>query len=235
MSKTLLLCKKNTMRIVSGFIVALLFSSAFISCSKEVSQENGLLPGVQDTNNIQCPTCDYYPWCDGAQYVYSDTTPSAINNIIYSYSTGTDTIINNNKVYTSTTRQPGDVVFHNCDGNVTSVLIPVNASTYYTGTLLKSNEPVNATWTDTYPADLSGNQMTVNYVILQKSFVWTVAGTQYVDVIKVKATRTLSSPAGTTVTIVTSYYARGVGLIDEVEETENGNQISHQVLLSFIP
>lgn len=223
------------MRTVIGFLLAILFSTAFVSCSKEVSQENGLLPGVQDTTNNQCPSCDYVPWCDGAQYVYSDTMPTGVNNLIYSYSNGTDTVVYNNKTYTSTTRQPGDAVFHNCDGNVTSVLIPVNASTYYSATLLKSNEPVNATWTDTYPADLSGNQMTVNYVILQKSFVWTVAGTQYVDVIKVQATRTLTTPAGTTETIVTSYYARGVGLIDEVEETQNGTLISHQVLLSFTP
>jgi hypothetical protein len=200
-----------------------------------VSQENGLLPGIQDSTNTQCPSCDFFPWCDGAQYVYSDTSNGGVNNIIYAYANGTDTVFNNNKAYLSTNRQPGDVVYHNCDGNVTSVLVPVNASTFYTANLLKSDEPVNATWTDTYPADLSGNQLTIAYKIMQKSFVWTVAGAQYIDVIKVQATRTLNTPIGTTVTIVTSYYARGVGLIDEIEESDNGTMISHQVLISFTP
>lgn len=223
------------MRIISGALIIIIFSFVFTSCSKELSQENGLLPGIQDSTNNQCPSCNFFPWCDGAQYVYSDTSNSGVNTIIYDYSNGTDTIFLNNKYYTSTTRQPGDVVYHNCDGNVTSVLIPVNATTYYTANLLKSDEPVDATWTDTYPADLSGNQLTIAYQIMQKSFVWTVTGTQYIDVIKVQATRTLNTPAGTTVTIVTSYYARGIGLIEEIEGTENATMISHRVLLSFTP
>jgi hypothetical protein len=204
-----------------GVIVTALFS-----CDKEISEENGLLPG-QNINTSNCKACAYIPWCDHSVYTYSDTVGGSATNSVEVISLAGDTTIDGT-TYTTTAVTGNGTIYHNCTAGVTNELTS-NPFGDFKDILLKENEPVGGTWSTVQ--NVSGVSTNYEYTVVEKGISRTVAGVVYTDVIHVRRiTKTLMIP----VLSEEIYYARAVGLIENItSDAVGGTQVSHRVLVNY--
>ena len=224
---------------------AVFFSLFLMSCDKESSVENGLLPGSANNNGggnnnpAVCKSCSYLPWCNGSVYNYQNISSTGTTTETNTFNILADTTIAG-VVYSKTDIDgSGDYVYHNCtNGNSTMIIYNVLPGTTtlseFKTTALKANDPVGTTWTDTY--NYNGSNIDYNYTIIAKSVPRTVLGVNYPDVIKVHVIISTTVPVVGTVVASESdeYYARNVGLIESIEyDGATGAMLEHRSLQSY--
>ena len=230
----------NTLKSFFGLILLSLF---LFSCEKETSEENGLLPGSGGNaggggnNNAVCKSCSYIPWCSGSTYTYVDTSSTGASTSSSSLTILSDTTIAG--VVYSKTSAGGNISYHNCSNGVTT-LIAYNASSTGGTTLneaktimLKANEPLGTNWTSTI--NNNGTNLDYKFSIIAKSVPRTVLGVNYPDVIHVHLIVSTTVPVIGTVVGAEGdyYYARNVGLIENISYDGNGTMTLHRVLQSY--
>jgi hypothetical protein len=237
-------------------LLAVTLVTIFTSCQKEQVDQSGTTVttggggfGGGGNNTEACKDCLYLPTCEGSVYKYRDTVsngPNTIPTISETISTvkylGDSSIggLTYRKIrYATTGNEP--VSFTNCNnGVITNIAYNVvsNGGTNLSEIkliLLKSNEPVGATWTDNI---ILNPQQSASYdnTIVAKGVNKTVSGIVYPNVIEVKTVFSavyagIVIPSGYTL----NYFAKGVGLIESVsynDLTGTSIQISRRVLVS---
>lgn len=187
-----------------------------IACSKEMSNDG-----------TGFPTCDYSPYTTGTSFSYIDVNKTQ-DTISYTLTVSGDTSING----TSYKIVGDDSVFFcsSCkDGIYTQIASILTFQGYKADSLkltyLKENAPLGGSWSDTVTVS-NGNLTTkavLQHTITQKGATKTVNGKNYLDVIAVKLDASaivLNNPVAIG-TISTSYYAKGIGLIeaDQADDT----------------
>jgi hypothetical protein len=200
----------------------------FYSCSKSTSIEGGFVP---NNNNGPCVSCSYIPWCDSTGYHYIDTTNTGTNDYNVYLSLISDTTIDN-VIYTKTL-QAGNIVYHRCNNNNTSLIRDINGIRS-TNTILKADLNLGNTWQEVNPG--SGTNVITDYRIMGKAVNRDVLGTIYRDVIWVREKVSINSPVfGNIISSETdNYYAKYIGLIESIiRDGQTGNQILHRVLESY--
>ena len=230
---------------IQQFLCILFVSLLFVSCDKDSSEENGLLPGSGNNggggnnNPAVCKSCSYMPWCDGSTYTYIDTASTGTTTVSNTLDVLADTTIAGVVYSKSDTDGSGEYVYHNCtNGNSTIIKYDVIAGTTTVGefktTALKAIDPIGTTWTDSY--NYNGAMIDYNYTIISKSVPRTVLGVNYPDVIKVHLVVSSIMPIIGTVVAAENdyYYARNVGLIESIEyDGASGAMLLHRVLQSY--
>lgn len=230
---------------LSQLLSLLILTLVFVSCDKESSEENGLLPGTGNngggggTNPAVCKSCSYIPWCSGSSYTYVDTSSTGTATVTNPLTILADTTIAGVVYAKSDTDGSGDYIYHNCsNGNTTLIkydVVPGTTTVSEFKTIaLKANDPVGTSWTDSY--NYSGATIDYNYTIISKSIPRTVLGINYPDVIKVHLVISSTMPVVGTVVAAENdyYYARNVGLIESVEyDGTSGAMLLHRVLQSY--
>ncbi len=235
------------------FNVALIATiTVFTSCQKDFSEEYGNLQTTiasDNTNNLgvnNCKANPYFPVCTGSAYNYTETRGSiapgnelgAPNNYTLQY-LGDTTI--ENKIYQKIKSYGSVVVFYNnTDAVLSQIVLNENIQTngtvpYYKYTLVKSNEPVGATWRDVL--SLPANQTETNdYTIVAKGITRTVFGITYNDVIHVRQDVRYSLYGNSIYNHSDKYMAKGIGLIENItyDDSNGGNVFSHRKLISSI-
>lgn len=203
------------------FLIAILSSlSLLFSCSKEMSNEG---EGPESPTG----TCDYAPYTTGSSFSYINVN-RAKDTISYTLTVSEDTTINGN-VY----KKIGNDSVFTCSGCESGVYTQVASILTFQGyqadnlelTYLKDNVPAGTTWQDTITVTNDGVTSTgiLEFTVLQKDFTKTVNGQDFAEVIAIKMDAFAivfnnPIPVGT---ISTSYYGKGVGLIeaDQLQDT----------------
>lgn len=211
------------------FLIAILASmSLLFSCSKEMSRE--------DNNTPPASNCDYAPYTKGSSFSYMNVN-SAKDTIRYTFTVSGDTTINGN-VYKIV---GNDSVFtcSNCkDGIYTQVASILTFQGYSADdlrlTYLKDNAPAGTTWKDTITVSNGGATSSgiLEYTITQKGITKNVNGKDFAEVIAVRMDAyaiILNNPVSVG-TISTSYYGRGVGLIEADQLTDTTTILGYTLL-----
>ncbi len=240
---------------IAGLIVA---GILMVSCQKDLSEENGNLPGGGTTNGgtgsggtgsifSKCKDCIYIPLCDGSVYKYADTsaglTPGSttVASVNYTIHFNKDSTING-VIYQKLTAESNNSAFYNCTAGATTVIaynaVSNNGNTlsYAKTTLLKANEVVGGSWTDQI---INPQGLTVTYVysIVSKGTARTVNNVAYPDVIHVHSQSTFDFPGFGTIPSGQAeyYFAKGVGQIESILTDDfTGTQILHRTLVSAV-
>lgn len=193
-----------------------------IACSKEMSHDG-----------TGFPACDYAPYTNNSSFSYIDVNKTQ-DTISYTLKVSGDTTING-----TTYKIVGDdsVFFcSNCkDGNYTQIASILTFQGYKADSLqltyLKETAPTGSSWSDT--VTVSNGQLTtkaiLQHTITQKGVTKTVNGKNYLDVIAVKLDASaivLNNPVAIG-TISTSYYAKGIGLIEADQEDDTIKLVSY--------
>ncbi|WP_089890326.1 hypothetical protein [Chitinophaga arvensicola] len=203
------------------FLIAILFMvTALFSCSKEMSTEGeGNLPPTSH--------CDYAPYTNGSSFSYINVNRSK-DTVAYTLTVSEDTTINgilykkvgNDSVFTCS----------NCkDGIYTQVASILTFQGYSADdlklTYLKDNVPVGTMWQDTITVSNGGASTSgiLEFTVMEKDITKAVNGKDYASVIAIKMDAyaiVLGNPVSVG-TISTSYYGKGVGLIeaDQLQDT----------------
>ena len=216
-----------------------------ISCKKDYS--------LEDSPNKKCVNCIYLPVCDSSVFVYTDSTATSVDTLTNLMSIYGDTIVNG-QTFTSVsgfaTFNTG--LLANCDNQDYKLLFPVAALGLNTDSLiaalltqipvpippslinfpetiqtsiLKANQPVNATWSDniyslSLPPLLTFN-VGLDYTIIGKDLQRSIYAVNYSNVIHVRSELVVNSslinlPLDYTIDY---FFAKDVGII-EVHVTE---------------
>ncbi|MBV8254612.1 MAG: hypothetical protein JO154_18570 [Chitinophaga sp.] len=188
-----------------------------ISCSKEMSTEN----------DSPSSSCSYAPYTQGSSFTYLNVNQSN-DSTSYTLTVNGDTTINGN-VY----RKIGDDKVFMCSGCANGIYTQIASILSFEGytasdlrlTYLNDFLPVGSSWTDTIAATNNGATSTavLQYTIMGKGGNRMVNGKGYTDVITIQtdASATVMNTILPLGTISTSYYAKGVGLIetDQAQDT----------------
>ncbi|CAL1521038.1 hypothetical protein [Chitinophaga sp. MM2321] len=201
------------------FLLTILAGSMLLTaCSKEMSRE-GDMPATSN--------CDYAPYTTGSSFSYIDINQTQ-DTLAYTLTVSGDTTINN-VVY----KKVGDDSVFTCsnckDGIYTQIASILTFQGYKADdlkiTYLKDNVPAGTSWEDTVAVNNGGvtSSGILKQTITEKNITKTVNGKNYTDVIVVRMDASaiiLNNPVSVG-TISTSYYAKGVGLIeaDQAEDT----------------
>jgi hypothetical protein len=237
------------------FITALAAVALLTSCQKDFSAEYGALPqtNATTTNNAlgvnNCKASPYFPVCTGSQYHYTDTRGAiatgtdlgAANNYTLNY-VGDTTI--ENKTYQKIKGISAQAIYYNSTNGVLSQIvlnenIVTNTTTpYYKFTIVKSNEPVGATWSDVLVLANSANEIN-DYKIIAKGISRTVSGIVYNDVIQIRQDITSATYGISPYMHIDQYMAKGVGLIESVSYSDyNGASsvmVHHKLVSAVVP
>lgn len=204
------------MKHLHAFFLFLAGCTLLMACSKEISHDG-----------TGFPTCEYAPYTTGSSFSYIDVNLTQ-DTIAYTLTVSGDTTINGS---TYKIVKDDSVFFcSNCkDGNYTQIASILTFQGYKADSLqltyLKENAPLGSSWSDT--VTVSNGTLTTKAVlqhsITQKGITKTVNGKDYLDVIAVKLDASaivLDNPVPIG-TISTSYYAKGIGLIeaDQADDT----------------
>jgi hypothetical protein len=222
----------------------------FASCQKDVSPE--LFQNTNTESNLNeldtdCKACAYYPLCDSSIYNYSERGGGLFTSLTigkpstYMVQFVSDSTIDGN-MYKKMKTVNGQVGFFDCTNGVTTQLVfftnPLTqVLSVQKTTILKANEPVAATWSDTLTISNTQKEY-YNYTILEKGISRAVGGIMYDDVIKIK--KHSSTFINGVTTLSTDYlelfYARGTGLIEtkSISTVGMGSINYHRILTSAI-
>jgi hypothetical protein len=188
------------------FLIAILAAVTLLfSCSKEMSEEGeGKVPPNSST-------CDYAPYT--IRYTFTVSGDTTINGNVYK-------IVGNDSVFTCS----------NCkDGIYTQIASILTFQGYSADdlklTYLKDNVAAGTTWRDTITVSNGGASTSgiLEFTVTQKGVTKTVNGKDYAEVIAIRMDAyalVFNNPVSVG-TISTSYYSRGIGLIeaDQLHDT----------------
>ncbi|NIG52354.1 hypothetical protein [Chitinophaga sp. Cy-1792] len=179
--------------------------------------------------------CEYAPYTQGSAFTYLNINQSQ-DSTTYTLTVNGDTTINGNNY-----RKLGDDSVFMCsgctDGTYTQVASLLSFDGYTASdlriTYLKDFLPLGSTWSDTINVTNNGISTTayLQYTITEKGTSRVVNGIAFTDVIAVQmdaSASVLSStmPIGT---LSTSYYARGVGLIEADQAQDTTRLIKYNI------
>ena len=246
-------------------LLAFLLVAIFSSCQKELVEPTSTTTtgggtggtgggGTGGGTIVNCKDCIYIPTCDSSVYKYSDTSAGlpgvpatgVANNFTYRFLIDT-TIggLSYRKIRSEGSTNGNPVTYFNCTAGVT---IAINYAAITAGgsvisqiktTGLKANAAVGDTWTDQLVQSPT-QTVTYTYTMVAKGISRTVSGINYPDVIQVNSVTSVTNPAGGADIVVgtgTSYFARGVGPIENILNSTLGGtsfQSFHRVLISAI-
>ena len=221
----------------------------FTSCEKELSEENGNLPGIGGNgggngggggSNANCKSCVYQPWCDGMEYTYIDTSGSgSVSTANQTLDLLSDTTIDGKSFQKTDAGSGSEITYHNCTNGVTLV-VALNATgaggtqvARLNSTFIKENEPVGTTWQEINT--VSGQDAIYDYEIVAKNITHTVLGVDFPDVIHVHQTLSIDLLGTPFPQAETDYYfAKDVGLIEAYTvDAIFGQPQLHRVLQSY--
>jgi hypothetical protein len=218
------------------FIVAIASAALFTSCQKDFSEEYGTISQSINTataaslGSNNCKASAYFPICSGSEYHYTDTRgrlslgSSVGAPIDYTLTYLGDTTIDR-LIYQKIKGTGNQVSFYNNgNGALTQLILNRNSLTnaavpYYKFTIVKSNEPVGATWRDVIllPNDPSEIH---DYTIIAKGLTRTVFGITYNDVIQIRENISSANYGTAPYLYINQYMAKGVGLIESVSSND---------------
>lgn len=216
---------------IASLVFGILLTT-MVSCEKETSEENGLLPG-QAINTSNCKACAYFPWCDQSVYTYSDTiTGGGVSSSVQVLSVSGDTTIAGT-VYNVSNLSGTGTIFQNCSAGTTTKLMPTPGGQTQ-DIPLKESAAVGDQWS--VIQTIAGVSTTYKYSIVAKGISRTVAGVIFPEVIQVhKITETVVAGVPFTPFVEELYYGRSVGLIEQIiSDGVSGSQLSHRVLVNYI-
>lgn len=236
---------------VKFIAAAVLASTLFVSCQKELSSETPTTPpgpgGGGGGGTADCKACIYTPTCNGMWHRYYDTTYDYVtNSMVPSLVADTlkyakDTTIKGLVFQKFNRSMNYPVLYYNCTAGATNyVYYNLSGSTLgIFDTLdyiaLKANEPVGATWV--CEKRIEGEIAFSTYKIEAKGISRTLHGRTYTDVIFVSVKTTDVTTAGGAVINIHDgeyYYAKGIGMIEQFQKEKNTGDIdSHSVLKDF--
>ncbi len=220
------------MRVATLPVLALgILIVSLVSCQKETSEENGLLPG-QAINTSNCKACAYFPWCDQSVYTFSDTiTGAGVSTSVKVLTVSGDTLIAGTTYDVSNFGSTG-TVFHNCAAGVTSNLTPTPVGQTQ-DIPLKESAAVGEEWS--VIQTIAGVSTTYKYSMVAKGISRTVAGVIFPDVLQIhKITQTVVAGVPFTTFVEDLFYGRAVGLIEHITyDGVSGSQVAHSVLVNY--
>ncbi|GAA0531677.1 hypothetical protein [Chitinophaga japonensis] len=191
------------------------------ACKKEKSREGDApLPPVS--------TCGYAPYTDGSVYNYENVNAQTSDTTRFTVTVTGDSLISgiSYKKLASDTA----TTYNRCDnGSYYQMVKGISFEGYTADSVmsiyLKDNVAIGSSWTDTVVVRDGADEQTVilTYSITQKGATKRVYDLDFTDVIAVKldaSVRILGTPVSLG-TLVTNYYAEGVGLIqaDQAQDT----------------
>ncbi|RFS23344.1 hypothetical protein DVR12_10020 [Chitinophaga silvatica] len=214
------------MRNLYLFVLACVIASFISSCSKEKSQEG---------ESVISPTpCAYAPYTPGSTFNYENI--SNTDTINYTLKVGGDTTING-KTY-KTVGNDSVFICSGCkDGIYTQVANLLTFQGYQADdlelTYLKDNVSAGASWQDTITVSNGSISTTgvLEYTVTEKDVSKTVNGQEFEHVIAVRMDAfavILNNPVPVG-TISTSYYSKGVGLIEADQEQDTTRIVSYTI------
>jgi hypothetical protein len=190
------------------------------SCRFKINFIGGPVP-------FNCKECAYTPMCDGSVYSYSDTSATGAattTQVSFSQIQSGDTVIDG-MIYKRflVTNGLSPVTYYNCTSGITTMLgFNVSAPSFggvtvpkLRQTILKANAPVGASWVDSFDLPTPGVKGIITWEVTAKNISHTILGQTYNDVIKMHMTIG-TTIAGTNITEGDFYYAKLVGLIDNI-------------------
>jgi hypothetical protein len=214
---------KNFYLYIGAFILAIII----FSCSKEKSQEG-------DSITTPAAGCDYAPYTTGSSFSYINISNNDTSD--YTLTVTGDTTING----TTYKKVGNDSVFicSACeDGVYTQVANLLTFQGYKANdlklTYLKDNVPAGANWRDTITVSNGSVSTTgvLEFTITEKDVKKTVNGKEYENVIAVRMDAfaiVLNNPVPVG-TISTSYYGKGIGLIEADQEQDTTKIVSYTI------
>ena len=207
-------------------------------CSVVITVTGSVTPPVSNSN---CKSCAYIPICVGSKYEYNDTMYGVPSIKKVEYLSTKDTTING-KVYQKISDLSGDAYYNCTNGETTAFSYSVtsvggNTVQNIKLTPLKADAPIGTTWTDPVINPL-GQTVLQKFTIVSKGSR-TAGGFNFPDVIKVKLETGMDLPpvGFITAALSYSYYAKGVGLIENTIEDPNTNDVVYRSVIKtyFIP
>ncbi|MFY0253094.1 hypothetical protein ACDQ55_03985 [Chitinophaga sp. 30R24] len=208
--------------------ISVLFIITQLSCSKEMSQEN---------NGSQPPpgTCDYAPYTVGSTFSYININ-NTNDTTHFTFTVSGDTTING-IVYK---KMGNDSVFtcSNCaSGEYTQIASILTFQGYEANdlqlTYLKDNVVAGTSWKDTITVNNGSVSSTgiLEFTITATGMTKSVNGEDYTDVIAVRtdAYALVSDNTIPVGTLFTSYYGKGIGLIEMDKEEDTTRLVSYDL------
>jgi hypothetical protein len=212
---------------LSVLLLLVLFSSCYKYDDGGLSSNNNTGSGSGGsgggaTSSVNCKACNYFPTCPGSRFLIADTVGTTINaNRKDTITFIKDTTIDN-KVFQKLSYSLGSnsYSYQNCTNGVSSTFVPDNANgaagptnSKFTRILLKANEPIGATWTDS--AMMNGQKNMYISTILDKGISLTVNGNTYTNVIEVEVEVGVDIPLVGFIpgTYQYFYFAKDIGII----------------------
>ncbi|NLU96358.1 hypothetical protein [Chitinophaga sp. Ak27] len=216
--------KKCYVLIVMLAAVTLLFA-----CSKEMSREG-------DNSQPPAGNCDYAPYTNGSSFSYVNVN-SAKDTTHYTLTVSGDTTINGN-VY----KKIGNDSVFTCSACNTGIYTQVASILTFQGykaddlklTYLKDNVPAGTSWQDTISVTNGGISTSgiIQFTVTQKGITKAVNGKDYAEVIAVRmdAFALVLGNAVPVGTLSTSYYGKGIGLIEADQEQDTTRIVSYTLM-----
>ena len=218
---------------IKPLLSVLLLGIAFVSCKKDLLNENSVLQNAAGNKVADHPNKlnSYYPFRDKSITNYLDSTIDG--KLATSKSTLLilgDTTMDGNVYSKVSTDGSGSVTYIN-DNNGVTTLISFKGDDKITATFLKENEPVGAVWKDEFLN--AGVPSTYEWKMMAKGINRTVQGVLYKDVIQVHLLGYATLPVQGKVIFANSeyYYAPDIGLIENIAvNPKTGKTELHRVL-----
>jgi hypothetical protein len=229
---------------------ALAAIGAFSSCQKDYSAEYGTLQQATTTANAlgvnDCKASPYFPVCTGSEYNYTDTRGAlSVGTALGAPTNYTLTYLGDTTIETKTYQKikgTGNLVtyFNSNNGALTQIILNQDRQTntavpFYKFTIVKSNEPVGATWRDVLTLPNDPNEIH-DYTVIAKGLTKTVFGINYNDVIQIREDITSANYGTSPYIYKNQYFAKGVGLIECITSYDlaGSNIMAHRKLTSAI-
>ena len=192
-------------------------------------------------SNSNCKGCAYIPICVGSKYEYNDTMYGMASIKKIEYLSTKDTTIDG-KGYQKISELSGDAYYNCTNGETTAFSYSVssvggNTLQNIKMTTLKADAPIGTTWTEQIVNTL-GQTTLQKFTIISRGSR-TAGGFNFPDVIKVGLETGMDLPpvGFITAALSYSYYAKGVGLIENTIEDPNTNAVVYSSVIKsyFIP
>ena len=188
------------------------------ACGKEQSLEGPYRSNV----------CNYAPYAEGSLFEYEQTGGTPADTIHYTLRASGDTSLDGDPYILLEDDATGGFSLFRCNGGAYMQLVDVsslpNAPEEPVRTVyLRDDLPRGGSWTETLPLTVPGLgelELTLRYTIVEKGTEKVVLGKEYKDVIGVQMDVSMP-PLVTPQVLSTSFFAKGVGLIqaDREEDT----------------
>ncbi|WP_298707424.1 hypothetical protein [Chitinophaga sp.] len=198
---------------------------AFVSCKKEKSQEDP----------FKGQTCDYAPYSDGATFSYNMVDGTS-DTLRFSLKATGDSTLNGEVWRVLEDMDDGTKGLFRCGNGMYEQFadfsgIPGAPADPVRSVYLRENVNLGGSWTEMMLIDIpmAGSvNATITHTIMQKGTAKEVAGQRFESVIGVR-TEVSVPPLVPAQTVLTSFYAKGVGLIEADTETDTTYIVSYNI------